>query len=387
VTDSPVRPFTIHVPDSELADLRRRLAATRWPDQPAGAGWSYGADLAAVRDLAEFWRTSFDWRQAEAALNQLPHEQVLAGGQRVHVVHVPGRGPAPLPLVLTHGWPSSFFEFAGLAERLADPGAHGGDPADAFHVVIPDLPGYGFSGIPAAPGMSPRRIAGLWVEMMGRLGYERFGAHGGDWGSYVTGLLGYLHPAHLVGAHMTMVPMAAPRSADGEPADTGDESERTRRAQRRRWRDREGGYAAVQRTKPQTLSYGLMDSPAGTLAWIVEKWRGWSDCGGDVLRAFSREELLTNVAIYWHTATIASSVRLYYEAQEDPVPIAAGDRVRVPAGFLLFRRQGVPSRARAAQLFDVRRWTVSESGGHFAGLERPDLLVDELREFFRPLRA
>ena len=375
--------YEIRVDDAQLEDLRRRLDLTRWPDALDDAGWDYGTDAGYARELARYWAHDFDWRAQEAALNALPNRRSVIDGVGIHYIHVPGKGPSPMPLVLSHGWPSSFYEFCGMAGALSDPAAHGGDPADAFDVVIPSLPGYGFSDRPTQRGMSPRRIATLWAGLMSHLGYDRFAAHGGDWGSYVTSLLGFQHADRMIGIHLSMVPQAPP----SRPTSTEDAAAAKRRRARSRWRQEEGGYSAIQSTKPQTLAYGLNDSPAGTAAWIAEKWRSWSDCDGDVERAFSKDQLLTNISIYWFTETINSSVRLYAESRRDPVAVAEGDRIDVPTGFLLFHRQGVPSERRTRELYDVRRWTVSETGGHFTGLETPDLLAEELRAHFRPLRG
>ena len=301
-----------------------------------------------------------------------------------------------MPLVLTHGWPSTFAEWHRVIDALADPAAHGGAAADAFHVVAPSLPGYGFSSAPATPGMTPRRIAELWVALMKELGYERFGAHGCDWGAYVTALLGLDHPGNVLGIHMGMVSLAGPADRASQSAEEAAYVERARR-----WRDQEHGYVAIQSTKPATLAYGLNDSPAGLAAWIAEKWRAWSDCGGDPETAISSTDLLTTIALYWFTDTIGTASRLYLESRKHPVHLAGGQRVSVPAGFLLeapgdasgkssfldVPRIGAPPQARAARAFDIHRWTVVERGGHFPALEIPDQFVDEVRAFFRPLRG
>jgi pimeloyl-ACP methyl ester carboxylesterase len=388
VTEDAVTPWRIEVPDAEIDALQTALARTRWPDQLDGAGWDYGTERSYLERLSAYWADGFDWRTQEAALNELPHYRTAVDGLGIHFVHQPGTGPDPLPLVLTHGWPSSFFEWHKVVGPLTDPAAYGGDPADAFHVVAPSMPGYGFSDIPRARGMSPRRIASLWVPLMERLGYERFAAHGCDWGAHVTALLGLGHPDHVVGIHMGgWLSLAAP----GPPATT--DEERQYDARYEYWRTAEAGYGMIQGTKPQSLGYGLTDSPAGLAAWIVEKWRRWSDCGGDVETVFSRDELLTNISIYWFTRTINSANRLYYENARDPVHLGAGERVRPPAGFLFERRidqpepnLGVPPRSRAEAIHDVRRWTVAEHGRHFPALETPALFVEEVRAFFRDLR-
>lgn len=387
-----VSPFRIAVPDDELAALRAAIGRTRWPDQIVDAGWEYGTELGYLQELVAYWADGFDWRAQEAALNSVPQfrADLTAPGFAdlgVHFVHQPGVGPDPLPLVLTHGWPSTFYEWHKVIGPLADPGGHGGDPADAFHVVVPSMPGYGFSDIPSVRGMTPRVIAALWVSLMAALGYERFAASGCDWGAYVTALLGLDHPDSLVGIHMGMLNFRAA----GERASTPEETEYAARAAA--WRRNEIGYSLIQGTKPQSLAYGLMDSPAGLAGWIVEKWRRWSDCGGDVEHLFTRDELLTTIALYWFTGAINSANRLYFESRAQPVRLAEGERVRPPAGFLLERfidgpngNVGPPPRSRADAVYDVRRWTIAARGAHFPAMENPDLFVADVRAFFRELR-
>jgi pimeloyl-ACP methyl ester carboxylesterase len=387
-----VTPFRIEVPDADLTALREAIARTRWPDQVEGAGWDYGTELGYLQELVAYWADGFDWRAQEAALNSVPQfrAEVAPAGYDplgLHCVHQPGVGPDPLPLVLTHGWPSTHFEYQKVIAPLADPGAHGGDPADAFHVVVPSLPGYGFSDITRARGMTPRVIARSWVALMRELGYEKFAAAGCDWGAYVTALLGLDHPEHLHGIHMGMLNFRA--AGAREP--TAEEADYAARAAA--WRRDEIGYSMIQGTKPQSLAYGLTDSPAGLAGWIVEKWRRWSDCHGDVESLFTRDELLTTIAIYWFTGTINSANRLYYESRTHPVRLAEGERVRPPAGFLFERviegpggNIGPPPRSRADAVYDVRRWTIADQGAHFPAMENPDLYVAEVRAFFRNLR-
>lgn len=391
----PPEEFRIDVADRELDELHRRLECTRWPRQ-VGAGWSEGTEPQYLRSLLETWRDDFDWRTQEASLNRLGQVHVPLGDVTVHALHRRGRGPAPLPLVMSHGWPSTFAEWRHVVDALADPGAHGGDPSDAFHVVAPSLPGYAYSTTSDRPGMTPRRIAALWVELMSALGYAQFAAHGCDWGAYVTALLALDHPDRVVGAHMGMVSLSA-RAGDDEP--TAEETSYAARV--RHWRHEEQAYVAIQSTKPATLAYGLNDSPAGLAAWIAEKWRAWSDCGGDPESAISRDDLLTAISIYWFTGTIGTASRLYRESRRTPVRLANGERVRPPCGFLLeapgedrgprtfleVPRIGAPPQARAERAFaDIRRWTVVDRGGHFPALEIPEVFVDEVRAFFRPLR-
>jgi pimeloyl-ACP methyl ester carboxylesterase len=388
------QPFRITIPQRDLDDLHDRIDATRWP-AVVDAGWSEGTPPEYLADLLHTWRHDFDWRAQEAALNELDQIRVEIDGIQVHALVREGRGPAPLPLVISHGWPSTFAEWRWVVNALADPGAHGGDPRDAFHVVAPSLPGYGFSTAPATPGMAPRRIASIWAELMSVLGHRRFAAHGCDWGSYVTALLGLDHPERVVGAHMGLVSLSSPDGADDRSPDDVAHSRRARR-----WRDEEFGYHAIQGSKPASLAYGLNDSPAGLAAWIAEKWRSWSDCAGVPEQAISRDDLLTCVSIYWFTNSIGTASRLYRESRLAPVRLAPGQRVEVPCGFLLeppgedgsprsfldALRIGAPPRERVEHAFDVHRWTVVEQGGHFPALEIPELFVEELRAFFRPLR-
>lgn len=392
-----VTDFQIAVPDEEVADLRRRLEATRWPVDVEDEGWAAGMPGGALRELVADW-AGMDWRATEARLNDLRHVVVDVGGYPVHAVHQPGVGPDPLPVVISHGWPSSFAEWRRVIGPLTDPAAHGGDPADAFTVIAPSLPGYAFSPAPRRPGASPRWVAARWREVMAALGHERFGAVGCDWGAYVTALLGLDHPSAVVGAHMGLVSLSG-RPAPGDARAPGEAAYQERS---RRWRDAEHGYLAIQSTKPQTLAASLTDSPAGLAAWVGEKWCAWSDQDEDGTPMVPREDLLTALSLYWFTGTIGSAGRLYYESRQDPVVLREGQRVEVPCGFLVERageprtdgasrfaaavRPGAPPRERAERAFAVSRWTEAPVGGHFPALETPDLFVDEVRAFFRPLR-
>jgi pimeloyl-ACP methyl ester carboxylesterase len=376
--------FTLAAPQAELDDLASRLDRTRWPDSVAGAGWNYGTDLDYLKELVRYWRERFDWRAQERELNRLDHYRATIDGHGLHFVHVRGKGERPLPILLSHGFPDSFTRMLKLIPRLTDPAAYGGDPADAFDVVVPSLPGFGYSDRPSTPGFGVARIAALFAQLMRGLGYTRYAAHGGDWGSGVTEALAVQDAEHLVGIHLTDVPFwrmftlppAALTPAEQRFLDAG-----------KKWQRAEGGYFAIQATKPQTLAVGLNDSPAGLASWIVEKFRTWSDCDGDVERRFSKDELLTNVMIYWLTQTIHSAARTYYEAQQSLSAAAAAARVEVPTGVAIFPKDLVRApREYAERFFDVRRYTEMPSGGHFAALEEPDLLAHELREFFRPLR-
>lgn len=379
-----VEPFSVRVSDRVLDDLRRRLEETRFPDA-VSEGWEDGASLSEMRELVAFWRDRFSWRRAEEELNRLPQFRAKIDGETVHFVHVRGRGPRPMPLVVTHGWPGSFVEMRKLIPLLADPGARGGDPADAFDVVVPSLPGYGFSGRPSSPGMNAFRVAALWARLMEGLGYARFGAQGGDFGASVATCLGLEHAGRLTGIHLNYIPGTyAPDLSAGPPLSAEEEAFL---AERERWAEEEGGYAHVQRTRPQTLAFALNDSPAGLAAWIVEKFRSWSDCGGDWRTRFTAEELLTNVTIYWVTETIGSSVRFYREMARRPVRFAAGQRVRTPTGVVRFaKEEPLPPRSWVERGYDVVRWTGFDRGGHFAAMEEPELLAGDIRAFFRPMR-
>ena len=382
-----VKPFTIAVEDSVLEDLRQRLADTRWPDEIPNTGWDYGSNLTYLKELVEYWRTGFDWRAQEAKLNAFSHFKSEVDGLDIHFIHERGRGPNPMPLVITHGWPSCFFEMTKIIPLLADPASHGGEPADSFDVVAPSLPGFGFSDHAQDRGMEVQRVAGMWNKLMTQnLGYPRFGSQGGDIGSGVTSRLGYAHADSLYGIHLTSVTRPTPYFGPGSQPIT--EAEQALMDQRDRWFLDEGGYNHIQGTKPQTLAYGLNDSPAGLASWIVEKYRTWSDCDGDVEKRYTKDELLTIVTIYWVTQTISSSTRMYYENQKNLWTMEKDQKVPAPAGMAMFPQEiSRPPREWAERSYDVRRWTEMPRGGHFAALEEPQLLAEEVRAFFRPFRS
>lgn len=380
-----LEPFRIAVPDAVLTDLRERLARTRFPDEIPDSGWGYGASLAAVRELVTYWREAYDWRKAEAALNGFKQFKAQVGGLGIHLIHEKGVGPKPLPLVITHGWPGSITEFSKIIGPLTDPARHGGDAADAFDVVCPSMPGYGFSDHPTEPGMDPERIASLWVELMKGLGYDRFGAQGGDWGAMVTTYLGFRHAPQLIGIHLNMV-IAFPPNPDN-PIEGATEDEIPALVEMGQFLKEGTGYQQIQGTKPQTLSYALNDSPAGLAAWILEKFHAWSDCGGNVFERFTKDELLTNIMFYWATETANSSVRLYCETMRAGKFPPSGFRVEVPTGCALFAKEIVrPPRAWVEKMYNVKQWSRFAAGGHFAAMEEPQALVDDIRSFFRPLR-
>ncbi len=379
-------PFRIAVADEVLLDLQERLSRTRFPDEVADSGWTYGTDLAYLRELVAYWRTSYDWRAAEARLNRFRQFRARVGGLDIHFIHERGVGSAPFPLVITHGWPGSVAEFTKVIGPLTDPARHGGDPADAFDVIAPSMPGYGFSQHPTTPGMDAERIAALWADLMAGLGYRRFGAQGGDWGSMVSTYLGANHGAVVAGVHLNMVIAFPPDPQNPVAGLTQDEVVDLMQVQH--FLKEETGYQRIQGTKPQTLAYALNDSPAGLAAWIVEKFRTWSDCGGEIERRFTKDELLTNIMLYWVPETANSSCRLYYEmVHADKFPPTTF-RVDVPTGCAIFPGEIMkPPRAWVDRLYNVQRWTRMPRGGHFAAMEEPALLVDDIRAFFRPLRA
>lgn len=361
-----------------IEELRARLQHTRWPDAIEGRGWSDGADVAYMRKLCDYWRTSFDWRTAEARLNRLPQFKTRLDDLDLHFIHARGVGPNPKPLIIIHGWPSSFAEFESLIPLLTDPAAHGGDPADAFDVVVPSMPGYGFSDRPRAGGMNDAAVGDLLARLMRDvLGYRRFFAHGGDVGANVTNRLGRVHADCVAAIHA----MAAPKMIP--PADPSDD-EREWLDYYAVWERDEGAYGHQQRSKPQTLAIGLNDSPAGLAAWIVEKWRGWSECGGNVETVFSKDDLLTQVCIYWFTQTIGSSVRRYYECQHTPALSNVG--IEIPARlFLTQEKVDRCPQEYAERAYRNLSYGIAERGGHFLAMEEPELLAADLRGFFRTI--
>jgi len=383
--------FQVAVPDQTLADLRERLAVARFDPEGADASdWTAGINPRALRRLVEYWRAGYDWRRREAAINRFPQFHAKLGDARVHFIHVRGRGDRPLPLVLTHGFPDSLLRFMKIIPLLTDPVAHGGDATDAFDVVVPSLPGYAFSDPPQEPG-GIFHVGDLWHRLMtGELGYRMYGAHGGDWGSTVTEHLGRSHAGAVVGIHLTDVPFFHAFQPPHDPSP----AEARYLADNQQFIVREGAYAAIQGTRPQTLADGLNDSPVGLCAWLVEKFQRWSDCDGDVERLFGRDALLDNVMLYWVTETIGSSFLPYYDLTHagalrwilEKAKEWAGSS-EVPAGFALFPKDlSHPPEEWARRFYNVQRWTQMPRGGHFAAWEAPELLVDEIRAFFRPLR-
>ena len=381
----PPEPFTLTVPDSAVADLRERLARTRFPDQAPGEPWAYGTNVDYLRELVAYWRSGFDWRTQEARLNAFPQFKAPLHDIDVHFLHVPGKGPNPCPLLLMHGWPGSVYKFLDLIPRLTDPAGFGGDPADAFTVVAPSLPGYGMSFRPGQKRFGIEEIADCLADLMTEtLGYRRFAAQGGDWGGITASRMGYAHADKLIGIHVNLLAVRR----DGSALATPTPEERKYLDELAHWLREETGYQWIQGTRPQTLSFGLTDSPTGLAAWIVEKFRAWSDCGGDVESAFTRDQLLANISLYWFTGAIGSSFFPYYFRMHRPWPIPDGGSIGVPTGYSDFPREILRApRSLAARTYtDIRRWTVMPRGGHFAAMEQPEALAGEIQAFFRALR-
>jgi pimeloyl-ACP methyl ester carboxylesterase len=372
-----VEPFAIAIGDEVLEDLRARIRAARWPEPAPGERWGQGTDLEYLQEVLAYWADGFDWRARERELNELSHFRADVDGVRIHFVHERARGGDGIPLILTHGWPSSFLELLGLVPFLRD----------TFDLVIPSLPGYGFSERPARTGVTTRYTAGLWHRLMRGLGYERYGAQGGDWGAGVSTFMALDDPEPMIGLHLSNLDNDPYTGPGSRPLS---EAERAYVADWQRWVDEEHAYSAIQSTRPQTLAYGLNDSPAALAAWIIEKWRAWSDCGGDVESRFSRDFLVTNVTLYWVTRTIATSIRDYFDNNRfGETAIGPDDFVGVPTAVTSFSRhfapEGVPPREWAERLYDVRRFTPMPRGGHFPATEEPELLARDIAAFFAEL--
>jgi pimeloyl-ACP methyl ester carboxylesterase len=385
-----IRPFRIDVPQADLDDLRERLSHVRWPDELPGVGWRYGVPRSYLMELTEYWRTSYDWRACEARLNDFPQYTTIVDGTSVHFLHVRSPEPDALPVVISHGWPSSIVEFVDVIGPLTDPRGYGGDPADAFHVVVPSLPGFGFSGPTRETGWDPPRIARAFATLMGRLGYDRYGAHGTDWGARISRELGLAGGDRVVGVHITMMSAAAPPAdldVTGLPDLTGPERERIEASRQRsaRFQAEDSGYSTIQATRPQTVAYGLADSPVGQLAWIVEKFKEWADAKDVPEDAVDRDQLLTNVMLYWLTGTAGSSARIFYESAKSS---SSGGRVsETPVGMAVFPHDTVLAVRRFAERnANIVYWSEFDRGGHFAAMEEPDLMVADLRDFFRRFR-
>jgi len=378
-SDTAIRPFRMEIPQADLDDLRDRLHRTRWPDELSGVGWTRGVPLGYLQQLAAYWADGYDWRKQEARLNELPQFTTTIDGANIHFLHVRSPEPDALPLILTHGWPGSIVEFLSVIGPLTDPRAHGGDPADAFHLVIPSLPGYGLSGPTREVGWTTDRVARAWAALMARLGYQRYGAQGGDWGAFVSPELGRIDPDHIVGMHLNaatfgFIPLGP---VDPEELASFTDAEKARLERLNTSTAGPGnGYFEVQATRPQTLAYALTDSPVGQLAWIVERFKEWTHAADVPEDAVDRDQLLTNVMLYWLTETANSSARLYYEN------LHAGFS---PTGVAVFATD-YAIRRYAERGHNIIHWTEFDRGGHFAAMEAPDLLVGDVRSFFRGLR-
>ena len=373
--------FHISVPDEMLDDLKQRLARTRWPGEVTDSGWTYGTNLSYIKELVDYWRTGYDWRARERELNRFDHFKSEVDGLRIHFIHQPGTGRNPRPLMLVHGWPGSFYEFDQLIPLLTNPLSNGGAATDAFSVIVPSLPGYGFSDDPAVPGINITRIADIFHKLMTQvLGYRSYGVQGGDWGAFVASRMGFAYPGNVAGIHLNCVALQPPDAREENP----DQEARQAIAALQRHYANEAGYAEIQRTKPQTLAYALNDSPAGLAAWIVEKFRTWSDCEGDPERRFTKDQLLTNVMIYWVSGAIGSSIRLYHEELNHPFRLQRGERVEAPTAVAVFPREiATPPRSWTERAYNLKRWTVMAQGGHFAAMEEPVALADDIRAFYR----
>ena len=385
-SDTAIRPFRIDVPQADLDDLRERLHRTRWPDELPDSGWSRGVPLGYLKELAGYWADGYDWRKQEDRLNQYPQFTTTIDGANVHFLHVRSPEPDALPLLLTHGWPGSTVEFLQVIGPLSDPAAHGGDPADAFDLVIPSIPGHGFSGPTHQPGWTTSRVARAWVELMARLGYERYGAQGGDWGAFVSPELGRIDPDHVVGVHLNAATFGFISFGPVDPEELASFTDAEKQRLERLAESTAGpgnGYFEVQATRPQTLAYALTDSPVGQLAWIVEKFKEWTHATEVPEDAVDRDQLLTNVMLYWLTGTSGSSARLYYENMH--AGFVPPQPVTVPVGVAVFA-EDYAVRRYGERGHHIVHWTEFDRGGHFAAMEAPDLLVGDLRSFFRSLR-
>lgn len=374
-------PFQLRVEDAVLDDLRQRLSRVRLPDDVTGGGWKFGADRAYMESLIAYWRDRYDWRKHEAAFNGFRQFRLRVRDVDLHYIHEEGKGPAPLPLLISHGWPGSVYEFHKIIPMLTDPAAHGGDARDAFTVIAPSLPGYTFSHVPGRR-FTLEDIAELFAELMTQLGYPRFAAQGGDWGAFVTSRLGYAHPDRVHGIHVNLLAIRR----DPKLLENPSSEEKVFLEQLSHFLKEETGYQWIQGTKPQTLAFALTDSPAGLAAWLVEKFYTWTDCKGDLDGYLGRDTILTDIMLYWVTGSIGSSFWPYYARMHGPWPIP--DVVKVPTGYIEFPKEILrPPRSVAERMYaDIRRWTRADQGGHFAALEQPKVLAHEIREFFRPLR-
>ena len=381
-----IKPFNIAIDAVDIVDLKRRIQQTRWPSRIDSSGWETGMDATFLERLGKYWLERFDWRSVETQLNRYPQYQAITDSGSIHFVHLQSSVQNALPIVLTHGWPNTFAELLKLGDMLVNPTRYGASATDNFHVVIPSLPGYSFSSPPGKLGTNVFEIANQWSALMTALGYSRFLAHGGDIGAGVSTALGLRHSAQVLGVQLNYIPGSyQPYSA--EPSDLSNE-EKAYLVRRAEWLEIEGGYSHVQSTKPDVLGPALNDSPIGLAAWIIDKFRSWSDCDGNVERRFTQDELLTTVSLYWFTRSMPSAIRLYWESRRSPLHFAAGERVNVPVGIAHFPREiPIPPRSYVERGYNVTRWTEMPKGGHFAAMEEPELLAEEIRVFARQFRS
>lgn len=383
---NPISPFTVAIAEEVLEDLRERLRQTRWPDPVENPGGMYGVDLVWMRELCDYWCDAFDWRRVEHDLNLFPNFMYDYGEGKIHFLHVRGNGPNPIPLLFSHGWPGSAFEALKLIPLLTDPATFGGDSNDSFDVIVPSLPGFGFSTPVGKPGMNTFAIAKLWADLMTQLGYSRFVAQGGDLGANISTVLGLRYAERLLGIHLNYIPGSYKPFLEQDEKPSSEEQEFLTTASN--WYDERGAYAHVQSTEPQTLAIALNDSPMGLAAWISDKFQRWSDCGGIAEKCFNKRELLANVTLYWVTQTIGSACRLYVEGRRAPLHFGSEDRVHVPCAIAHFPKElPFPPRQWVERGYNVTRWTEMKAGGHFAAMEEPESLAKDLRAFCRPLRA
>ncbi|MCP3780567.1 epoxide hydrolase family protein [Paenibacillus sp. MZ03-122A] len=380
-----VERFHIHIADEVLDDLKRRLHHIRWPDQLENSGWDRGVDLTYLKSLVSYWREQYDWREQESQLNRFSQFRCNINGIDVHFVHEYGKGPNPMPIILTHGWPDSYLRYQKIIPLLTDPASYGGDPKDSFDVIVPSLPGFAFSSSPDHPGVNNYQVSEMWAKLMTKeLGYDKFAAAGGDIGSGVTRYLASNHPELLFGIHLTDIGIIRDLLTSHEQVKLSEE-ELQYKKRALEWLSLEGGYMSIQSTRPQTLAYGLSDSPAGLAGWIIEKFRAWSDCGGDLRQRFSEDELITHIMVYWLTNTIGSSTQMYYENSHS---LPSLGYIKVPTGVALFPADIVlPPKDWAVRNLNITRWTNMARGGHFTAMEEPELLAQEIRTFYKPYRV
>jgi epoxide hydrolase len=385
MADTSIHPFTIHVSDDDIADLKARLSRARLPDELPGTGWSYGTDTSYLAGLLLYWQHEFDWRAQEVRLNRFDQFVTDIDGLDIHFIHQRSPHPNAKPLLITHGWPGSIVEFHKIIEPLTRPELHGGDINDAFHVVAPSLPGFAFSEKPTVPGFNPEKMAHILAALMQRLAYDRYGVQGGDWGGIINRILAARYPDNVIGLHSNFVLANPPSDPDVRAATPA--ADLARREQRQAFMANETAYQQIQGSKPQTLGVGLNDSPAGLAAWIVEKFHGWSDLpSGNPEEKFTRDEMLTNISVYWFTQSITSSSRIYYENRAVAMTEPLGF-VSVPTAGAIFPKEiYLTPRLWAEQSYNIVRWTEMPQGGHFAALEEPELLLADIRAFFRQLQ-